>query len=108
MTFPFTRYDLEDWLITRVAELAGEPADAIDPDRPMQAYGLTSIMAVTIAADLEDLLGVAVDATVTWDFRPSGNLRHISAMPFRAVRFRSILRPPTALRAYPGRKDLTA
>jgi acyl carrier protein len=87
MTFPSTRYDLEDWLITRVAELAGEPADAIDPDRPMQAYGLTSIMAVTIAADLEDLLGIAVDATVTWDYPTIGELAaHLcNAVPGRPV-----------------------
>jgi acyl carrier protein len=79
MTFPSTRYDIEDWLIERIAALVGEPADVIDTDRPMQAYGLTSVMAVTIAADLEDLLGIAVDATVTWDYPTIGELAaHLS------------------------------
>jgi phthiocerol/phenolphthiocerol synthesis type-I polyketide synthase D len=68
MNVTITQTALEDWLIARVAALAGEPADAIETDRPLHAYGLTSIMAVTIAAGLEDMLGVAVDATVTWDY----------------------------------------
>jgi acyl carrier protein len=58
---------LEGWLVTRIAALTGQPPDDIDPDRPMEAYGLTSVMAVGLSAELEDMLGIPVDATIAWD-----------------------------------------
>jgi acyl carrier protein len=62
------RLALEDWLVTRVATLAGLPEAEIDPAAPLQSFGVTSLMAVELAADLEDLTGVAVDATIAWEY----------------------------------------
>jgi acyl carrier protein len=62
------RRGLEDWLVTRVAALVGLPEAEIDPVAPLQSFGVTSLMAVELAADLEDLTGVTVDATIAWEY----------------------------------------
>ncbi|MFH9728018.1 phosphopantetheine-binding protein [Streptomyces sp. NPDC017254] len=55
------------WLAARVAEhLRMSPAD-LSPDTPLSEYGLDSVYALSVAADLEDRLGVMVDPTVLWD-----------------------------------------
>ncbi|MFD7962776.1 acyl carrier protein [Streptomyces zaomyceticus] len=55
------------WLAARVAEhLRMSPAD-LSPDTPLSEYGLDSVYALSVAADLEDRLGVTVDPTVLWD-----------------------------------------
>jgi polyketide synthase 13 len=59
---------LEDWLVARVASLVGLPEAEIDIDSPLQSFGVTSLMAVELAADLEDLLGIAIDATIAWEY----------------------------------------
>ena len=59
---------LEDWLVARVASLVGLPQAGIDIDSPLQSFGVTSLMAVELAADLEDLLGITVDATIAWEY----------------------------------------
>jgi acyl carrier protein len=60
--------EIERWLIERIATLTASPLDSIDPDRPMEGYGLTSVMAVGMSADLEDWLEIAVEATIVWDY----------------------------------------
>ncbi|PCE30712.1 acyl carrier protein [Burkholderia ubonensis] len=59
---------IERWLIARIAAATGCEAAAIEPDRVMEAYGLTSVMAVGLSAELEDWLGIDVDATIVWDY----------------------------------------
>lgn len=68
MTARPTEADVERWLIDRISALTGHPASAIDPDRAMESYGLTSVMAVGMSADLEDWLGIRVEATIVWDY----------------------------------------
>jgi acyl carrier protein len=68
MAKSWTAEDLEDWLIERIGQLTKTQSDSIDPDKPLQVYGLTSLMGVEIAADLEDLLGIPVEATSAWDY----------------------------------------
>ncbi|MFJ8661926.1 acyl carrier protein [Streptomyces sp. NPDC093795] len=55
------------WLAGRLAEHLGmSPAD-LSLDTPLSEYGLDSVYALSVAADLEDRLGVLVDPTVLWD-----------------------------------------
>ena len=68
MAKQWTVEELEDWLIERIGQLTQTQSDSIDPNRPLQVYGLTSLMAVEIAADLEDLLAIPVEATSAWDY----------------------------------------
>lgn len=62
------RLAFEDWLVTRVAALTGLPEAEIDPAQPLQSFGVTSLMATELAADLEDLTGLTVDATIAWEY----------------------------------------
>ncbi|MBE1494533.1 polyketide synthase 13 [Amycolatopsis lexingtonensis] len=55
---------LRRWLLDAVAEHTGLTAE---PDRPLADYGLSSRQAVGIAADLEDLLGTRLPATLLWE-----------------------------------------
>jgi acyl carrier protein len=59
--------ELRDWLIARVAAYVESPVDAIDPSVPLGEYGLDSVLALAMAAEIEDHLGVDVDPTVLWD-----------------------------------------
>jgi acyl carrier protein len=68
MTTLLSQAAIENWLIGRVAELTETKPDLIDPEVALQSYGVTSLMAVEIAADAEDLLKIPIESTVTWDY----------------------------------------
>jgi acyl carrier protein len=54
-------------LSEQLAELSGVPAAAIDPERPVQEYGLSSRDALVLAGYLENLLGRALPPTLVWE-----------------------------------------
>jgi acyl carrier protein len=88
MTHP-TESVIEQWLIQQIAFLTDHPADGIDPDQPMEAYGLTSLMAVGMSAGLEDWLGITVEATIVWDYPTVAGLAEYLAsacMPATALK----------------------
>ncbi|WP_446045737.1 acyl carrier protein [Streptomyces olivaceus] len=58
---------LREWLMGRVAEHLKMPVDDIEPDVPLSDYGLDSLYALSVAAEIEDHLGFAVDPTMMWD-----------------------------------------
>ncbi|WP_328952948.1 acyl carrier protein [Kitasatospora purpeofusca] len=58
---------LRAWLTERLAEHVGVPAEDIDPDLAMSGYGLSSLYALTLADEIEDHLGIALDSTIMWD-----------------------------------------
>ncbi|EMD25376.1 type I polyketide synthase [Amycolatopsis azurea] len=58
---------LRSWLLDTVAEHTGVEAARLEADRPLSDYGLSSRQAVGIAADLEDLLGTPLPATLLWE-----------------------------------------
>ncbi|MEU9291695.1 acyl carrier protein [Streptomyces sp. NPDC048275] len=59
--------ELSVWLTERIAAHLEMPADDIRPDEPLGAYGLDSIYALTVVAEIEDHLGVTLEPTVMWD-----------------------------------------
>ncbi|MFF2013525.1 acyl carrier protein [Streptomyces sp. NPDC058195] len=63
---------LQDWLAAEVAQLLGTEAQDIDRSATFGEYGLESVSGLTLAAAIEDHLGVEVDPTVVWD-HPSIN-----------------------------------
>ncbi|MFH8476907.1 acyl carrier protein [Streptomyces sp. NPDC018000] len=64
---PRTAAELGDWLTRTVADyLRCDPAE-IEPDVPLSDYGLDSISATTVCADIEDNLGLPVEVTLIWD-----------------------------------------
>ena len=56
---------LTTWLTDRVAEFAMLPAEEIDPSRPFTEYGLDSVYAVQLCAQLHDVHGLEVDPVLT-------------------------------------------
>lgn len=71
--------DIRAWLTARFAQRLGCAPAAIDPRASMAQYGLDSIAAVELAAELEGVLGSAVAPTVFYDYPTiDGLARHLS------------------------------
>src|SRR5246500_4324719 len=58
--------EMRSWLRSWVANATGQSPDAIDETAPMVELGLSSRDAVAMAADIEDLTGVTLSATVAF------------------------------------------
>ena len=58
--------EMRAWLRNWVASATGQSADAIDETTPMVELGLSSRDAVAMAADIEDVTGVTLSATVAF------------------------------------------
>ncbi len=56
------------WLIARVAERTGVPAEHVDPDRPLHESGLSSRESMALAADLGRYLGRPLPPTLVWQY----------------------------------------
>ncbi|MFI6514344.1 SDR family NAD(P)-dependent oxidoreductase [Spirillospora sp. NPDC050679] len=54
-------------LIEQIARRSRIAAADIDPDRPLEEFGLASRDAVAIAGDLEQMLGRSLPATLVWE-----------------------------------------
>jgi len=55
-------------LIERIAQRARLAPEEIDPDRPLEEFGLASRDAVAIAGELEEMVGRSLPATLVWEF----------------------------------------
>ena len=58
--------EMRTWLRNWVADATGQAADVINETTPMVELGLSSRDAVAMAADIEDLTGVTLSATVAF------------------------------------------
>ncbi|MFJ8234058.1 acyl carrier protein [Streptomyces sp. NPDC094448] len=58
---------LTTWLKERIAAHLDLSADDIRTDEPLGSYGLDSIYALTVVAEIEDHTGVSLEPTVMWD-----------------------------------------
>lgn len=65
-------------LLTKISAMLSRelriPVEKLDPDEPLTKYGLDSIGALTIAGELEDLLGMDLPSTLLWDCRTMAEL----------------------------------
>lgn len=59
--------DLRSTLVTMLAKELRLPEASVEPNQLLTQYGLDSISALTIAGDLEDMLGMQLPATLLWD-----------------------------------------
>ncbi|GAA3955139.1 type I polyketide synthase [Actinomadura viridis] len=55
-------------LIEQIARRSRTSPAAIDPDRPLEEFGLGSRDAVAVAGDLERMLGRSLPATLVWEY----------------------------------------
>ncbi|WP_242454417.1 type I polyketide synthase [Bailinhaonella thermotolerans] len=51
-----------------MAERSGSSPEEVDPDRPLEEFGLASRDAVAIAGELEELLDRSLNATLVWEY----------------------------------------
>lgn len=63
-----TLHEIEAWLVAHVARDLGVPTGAIDVERPFMEYGLTSIMAVRLMAEVSQWLGRSQSAVLAWRY----------------------------------------
>ena len=61
-----TVVELREWLRNWVCRATGLDISKVTDDRSLEEYGLSSRDAVSLSADLEDLLGRPLDATVAY------------------------------------------
>jgi phthiocerol/phenolphthiocerol synthesis type-I polyketide synthase D len=62
-----TEESIRRYLIEQIARRSGLTLAEVDPDRPLEEFGLASRDAVAVAGELEQLLGRALPATLVWE-----------------------------------------
>lgn len=48
-----TAQEISDWIVGKVAQFTGLPAEKIDPAAPLTRHGLDSVAVVTLISELE-------------------------------------------------------
>jgi acyl transferase domain-containing protein/acyl-CoA synthetase (AMP-forming)/AMP-acid ligase II/acyl carrier protein len=59
---------IQSWLVEQVAVRLKVAVRDIDVQAPLALYGMDSVQAVSLAADLEDWLGVEISPTLAYDY----------------------------------------
>lgn len=59
---------IQSWLIEQLADVLSLDPTTVDVTQPLTRYGLDSIDAVTLVADLEDWLDLELPSTLLWDY----------------------------------------
>jgi acyl carrier protein len=57
-----------EFILEKVGKSLGVPVEKLDPREPFASYGMDSLAAVTLAADLEKQLNRPLPTTIVWDF----------------------------------------
>lgn len=60
--------EIERWIVQKVREVLEEDDASIEVRKPLAAYGLDSVDAAGMLADLEDWLGSALPPSVVWEW----------------------------------------
>ena len=59
---------IQAWLVKQLADVLSLDPTTVDITQPLTRYGLDSIDAVTLVADLEDWLDLELPSTLLWDY----------------------------------------
>ncbi len=59
---------IQAWLVAQLADVLSLDPKTVDVTQPLTRYGLDSIDAVTLVADLEDWLDLELPSTLLWDY----------------------------------------
>ena len=59
---------IQDWLVNHIAEVSNTSPQNIDIREPFSSYGLSSLDAVTLSGELEELLGRRLPPTLAYDY----------------------------------------
>jgi acyl carrier protein len=60
-------HDLRSWLVERVAIYLRRAPEDVDTTVPLAEYGLDSLTALALSADLEDRYDLVLDPALAWD-----------------------------------------
>jgi acyl carrier protein len=60
--------EIQDWMVTYLADLLEMEPKEIDMTVPFEHYGLDSSAAVGLTGDLEEWLSTEIDPTVMYDY----------------------------------------
>lgn len=60
--------EIQDWLISYVAELLEMDIEEVDVSTPFERYGLDSSAMVVLSGDLQTWLGRELDPTLLYDY----------------------------------------
>jgi len=66
--------EIQSWLILRIALIAEMEPGEIDAREAFSYYGLSSVAAIGLSADLEDWLGYRLSPTLAFDYPTVENL----------------------------------
>ena len=75
------KQEIEDWLVSHLADKLDLTEDEIDPDTPFEQFGIESVVAVDIATSLEELLGRELDPDILYHQPTIGRLAEHLALP---------------------------
>ncbi|MBJ6352985.1 MULTISPECIES: acyl carrier protein [unclassified Acinetobacter] len=59
---------ITNFIIERLANLSQIPVDHFDVNQPLANYGVDSIHALSLCAELEEWLKIEIDPTFAWDY----------------------------------------
>lgn len=65
---PPTATEIQDWLVSHLAELLNMDSNEIDVRIPFERYGLDSLAAVSLTGDLQQWLECEIDPTLLYDY----------------------------------------
>ena len=60
--------EIQDWIVSYIAELLEVEPELVDPSIPFDRYGLDSSAAYALTGDLEDWFGREIDPTAIYDY----------------------------------------
>jgi acyl carrier protein len=66
-TVSVSECEIVDWVRSSLASMLNASPSEIDPDERLGTYGLDSVEAVSLAAELSDWVGVLITTTDLWD-----------------------------------------
>lgn len=96
MSFP-NADDLEVWLVSRLADARGMDARAIDPRERFHRYGLDSVGAMRLVAELSHRLGRTLAPTLVWEYPSPRALAKYLTEEAPSTSPRSSLPPPPSV-----------
>lgn len=73
--------DIRDWLVQRIAALKNVDEESIDIKKAFTEYGLSSLEAVSLSGDLEELVGLRISPTIVFDYPSISSLSEYLSSP---------------------------
>jgi acyl carrier protein len=63
-----TQVRITDFILDRLSAQTHQPKENIDIQLPLANYGVDSIHALSLCAELEEWLNIEIEPTIAWDY----------------------------------------